>query len=92
MILWPELGTQKAGIYGVAIVAAFSLSAGLSPDKALTRDNVLTREWLLNPDNSLLGSRTGAVIIEEPLANIDVEMDLKIAELLFEEGAGEFPT
>ena len=43
---------------------------------------VLSREWLLNPTNGLLGAHNGAVIIEEPVANIDDPLDLKIAELL----------
>lgn len=42
----------------------------------------LTRNWLLEPANGLLGAKTGAVVIDEPLANIDLPLDLKIAELL----------
>jgi CMP-N,N'-diacetyllegionaminic acid synthase len=50
---------------------------------------VLNRAWLLDHANGLLGARNGAIIIEESLANIDVPLDLRIAELLVNEGAGD---
>ena len=44
----------------------------------------LTREWLARTDSSLMASRTGAVVIAEPLVNIDVPLDLLFAEFLLE--------
>lgn len=42
----------------------------------------LTRECLLDPADSLLGKKTGAVIIEELMANIDTPFDLEFAEYI----------
>ena len=44
----------------------------------------LTRECLLAPEDSLKGKRTGAVIIDEPMVNIDAELDFKLAEILMD--------
>jgi CMP-N,N'-diacetyllegionaminic acid synthase len=44
----------------------------------------ITRQCLLE-QKSIKGARTGAVIIDEPLVNIDTEFDLTLANLLAKE-------
>ena len=47
----------------------------------------ITRSCLLD-QNSIKGARTGAVIIDRPVANIDTEMDLAWAEFLLANQSG----
>jgi CMP-N,N'-diacetyllegionaminic acid synthase len=41
----------------------------------------MTRDCILNKKN-IMGDRTSFVIIDEPLVNIDTELDFKLAEFL----------
>jgi CMP-N-acetylneuraminic acid synthetase len=51
----------------------------------------LTREALLKKDGALLAQRTGAVVIDEPLVNIDGPMDLEFATFLAEQNSASIP-
>ena len=42
----------------------------------------ITRAALLKEDGALLAPKTGAVVIGEPLVNIDGPMDLELAEFM----------
>ena len=48
---------------------------------------VFTRDCILG-QKTIKGVRTGAVIIEEVVANIDTELDVEWAEFLARRGAG----